>query len=188
MTEDLQAHARALAKRVESAAPALGNTRLVLIDGPAGSGKTTFARHLSGVLSAHAPIQTVHGDDLYEGWQGLPRLGDVLLDQVIAPLAVGRPGIFRKWDWHAGGRGEQVIVTPREVLIIEGVGVAMAAARVHASVVVWVEAPPDVRLQRGIDRDGEVMRDQWLRWQQAEQREFDREGTRAAANVVITNS
>ena len=188
MTADVQAQARALAKRVESSAPALGSTRLLLIDGPAGAGKTTLAQHLSRVLSADAPIQTLHGDDMYEGWAGLPRLADVLIDQVIAPLAVGMPGVFRKWDWHAGKRGDQVIVSPRSVLIIEGVGVAMEAARIHASLVVWVEAPADVCLERGIVRDGEALRDEWVQWQQVEQREFDREGTRAAADVVITTS
>ena len=188
MTVDVQAQARALAKRVESASPALGSTRLVLIDGPAGAGKTTFARELSRVLSADAPVQTLHGDDMYEGWAGLPRLADVLIEQVIAPLAVGMPGVFRKWDWHAGTRGDQVIVSPRSMLIIEGVGVAMKAARAYASLVVWVEAPPDVCLQRGIERDGEGLRTEWEQWQLAEQNEFELQGTRAAADVVIKTS
>lgn len=186
MTADVQAQARALAKRVERSAPALGLTRLVLIDGPGGAGKTTFARHLSSVLSADAPVQTLHGDDMYEGWDGLPRLADVLIDQVLAPLAVGMPAVFRKWDWYAGGRGEQVIVSPRSVLIIEGVGVAMKTARAHASLVVWVEAPPDVCLRRGLERDGERLRSEWKQWQLAERQEFDKEETRAAADVVIS--
>lgn len=188
MTVDLLTQARAVAQRVERVAPALGSTRLVLIDGPAGSGKTTLARHLSSVLSADAPVQTLHGDDMYEGWGGLPRLADVLIDQVIAPLAKGRPGEFRRWDWLTGARGERIAVPPRPVLVVEGVGVAMAAARVHASVVVWVEAPPEVCLRRGVERDGEAMRADWQRWQVAEQEQFAREGTRAAADVVITTS
>lgn len=188
MTADVQAQARALAKRVESSSPKLGSTRLVLIDGPAGAGKTTFAQRLSRELSATAPIQTLHGDDMYEGWGGLPRLAEVLIDQVVMPLAVGRPGLFRKWDWYAGKRGEQVIVSPRSVLIIEGVGVAMKAARAYASLVVWVEAPPDVCLQRGIERDGKALREELVRWQHAERHEFEREGTRAAADAVITTS
>ena len=188
MTADVPEQARALAKRVEETAPALGSTRLVLIDGPAGSGKTTLARHLSSALSADAPVQTLHADDMYEGWLGLPRLADVLIDQVIAPLASGRPGQFRRWDWLAGERAEHIVVSPRPVLIIEGVGVAMAAARAHASVVVWVEAPPDVCLRRGLERDGEAMRSEWEQWQVAEQHEFAREGTRAAADVIVSTA
>src|SRR5690554_3154793 len=182
----VQVHA--LAKRVQSAAPALGSTRLVLIDGPAGSGKTTLAGHLSSVLSADAPVQTLHGDDMYEGWLGLPRLADVLIDQVIAPLANGQPGEFRRWDWLAGERAERIAVLPRPILIVEGVGVGMAAARAHASVLVWVEAPPGVCLLRGLERDGEALRADWERWQRAEQQEFARERTRAAADLVIATT
>lgn len=188
MTVDVLAHAHALAKQVKAAAPALGSTRLVLIDGPAGAGKTTLAARLANLFMADARVQTLHADDMYEGWQGLPHLADVLIDQVVAPLAQGRPGQFRRWDWLASARAETVTVPTRPVLIIEGVGVGMAAARAHASVVVWVEAPPDVCLRRGLERDGEGMRDEWLRWQQVEAVEFAREGTRAAADVVIATA
>ena len=182
------AQARALAQRVENSAPALGSTRLILIDGPAGAGKTTLASHLFNVLSADARVQVLHGDDMYEGWSGLPRLADVLVDQVLTPLSLGQPGEFRRWDWHAGQRAEPIVVPPDPVLIVEGVGVGMAAARVHASVVVWVEAPSDVCLRRGIARDGEGMREEWRRWQRVERQEFAREGTRAASDVVITTT
>lgn len=185
MTVNTQAHARALAQRVPSAAPALGSTRLVLIDGPAGAGKTTLAQQLARELSSESATQTLHADDMYAGWSGLPELTDVLLDQILVPLSAGQAGVFRKWDWHAGARGAQVTVTPGSVLIIEGVGVAMRAARAYASLVVWVEADPDVCFRRLIERDGEELREELARWQQAERREFEREGARAAADVVI---
>lgn len=188
MTVDLQEQARAIAKRVEETGPALAQTRLVLIDGPAGAGKTSLARVLAKALSTKRHVQTLHADDMYEGWGGLPRLADVLIDQVITPLATGKTGRFRRWDWHAGARAEAVLVPPAPVLIIEGVGVAMEAARAHASVVVWVQAPADLCLRRGLERDGQAMRAEWLRWQVAEQQEFAREGTRAAADVIVTTA
>ena len=122
---------------------------------------------------------------MYEGWLGLPRLADVLIDQVIAPLAAGRAGEFRRWDWLVDKRAERIVVPPQPVLIIEGVGVAMAAARAHASVVVWVEAPPELCLRRGLERDGEALRSEWEQWQVAERREFAREATRAAVDVIV---
>jgi hypothetical protein len=50
---------------------------------------------------------------------------------------------------------------------------------------VWVEAPDDVRLQRGLARDGEAMRPQWLAWMRAEADHFAAEATRDRADVLI---
>lgn len=188
---------------IKSRPPSIGNTRVVLIDGPAGSGKTTLAGALAHVLTkdlvpapggdrhqagpgAAGDVQTLHGDDMYEGWDGLPRLGEVLLGQVIEPLVAGKLGQFQVWDWHAGKRAQRIEVRPREFLIIEGVGVAMARARAHASVVVWVEAPMEVRLQRLLARDGEELREELMQWQLAEADHFAKDGTRAAADVLVT--
>ncbi|MFW2514069.1 uridine kinase [Demequina sp. SO4-13] len=188
-----------IAHRVQAAGPRLGPTRVVLIDGPAGSGKTTLAARLWQALgsdpvlgqasigddAAPLPVQVLHADDMYEGWDGLPTLGDVLIDQVLAPMARGGAGRFRVWDWHRAQRAGEVEVSRPDVLIVEGVGVAMRRAREVASLVLWVEASPAERLRRGLARDGEGMRDEWLRWQRAEQEEFARQGTRAGADILI---
>src|SRR5436305_1845641 len=47
-----------LAERVRTGAPRLGTVRFVAVDGPAGAGKTTFARRLSAALRATAPDPT----------------------------------------------------------------------------------------------------------------------------------
>ena len=49
----------------------LGTGRLVCVDGPAGSGKTT----LGAELAERTGAQLVHGDDLMEGWRGLDAVG-----------------------------------------------------------------------------------------------------------------
>lgn len=56
-----------LADRVRAAPARAGGTRVVAVDGPAGSGKSTFAARLSAALGA--PV--VHLDDLIPGWTGL---------------------------------------------------------------------------------------------------------------------
>lgn len=170
-----------LVAAVERASARCGESRLVLIDGPAGSGKSTLARWLAGALAA--PV--VHADDMYEGWQGLSTLESVLVPQVIVPWSEGRPASFRRWDWERNARAEEVMVEPAPVVIAEGVGVAQRAARPWASVVIWVEAPWPLRLNRGIERDGQDMADHWRQWQQVEAAHFEAEGTRAAATVTI---
>lgn len=169
-----------LAARVRDAPPRLGRTRLVLIDGPAGSGKTTLAGRLGAALGA----QVLHGDDMYEGWSGLATL-DTILMEVLEPLARGQEGGFRRWDWHASARAERIAVPVNDALVIEGVGVASRAARAYASSVLYVDAPWELRLARGIARDGEAMRAEWERWQVNEVSHLEAQGTRAAADLVI---
>jgi uridine kinase len=175
-----------LARLVRAAPPRLGGRRLVLVDGPAGSGKTTLAARLGEALGA--PV--LHGDDMYEGWTGLGTLWAVLGEQVLEPLARGGSAAFRAWDWERSERGRVIEVaegdgTGADALVVEGVGVAQRRARPYASLVVYVEAPWEARLARGIERDGEAMRADWERWQAEEANFLEAEGTRAAADVLI---
>jgi uridine kinase len=164
------------------AAPArLGRTRLVLVDGPAGSGKTTLAGRLAATLGCGV----LHGDDMYEGWGGLPTLWETLGEQVLEPLARGEAGRFRRWDWARGERAEWIEVPAADALVVEGVGVAGRRARPYASLVMYVEAPREARHARGVERDGEALREEWLRWEAAEAPILGAEGTCEAADVVL---
>lgn len=171
----------ALARRVLTAPPRLGPVRLVCVDGPAGSGKTTLAGRLGDALGA--PV--LHLDDLYEGWDGLDGVFERLDGQVLAPLAAGRPGRYRRYDWTAGDWAEWHEVPVPDVLVVEGCGSAPRALGDRAVLVVVVEAPADLRLERGLARDGEAMRDEWLRWMGLEAVHLAREGTRDRADVVV---
>lgn len=170
-----------LVARVRTAPPSAGTTRIALIDGPAGSGKTTLADRLASALGA----QVLHADDMYEGWDGLGTLDAVLVDQVLAPLAQSEPAGFRRWDWHASARAERIEVPPADALVVEGVGVASRAARHYASLVVFVDAPWEARLTRGIARDGEAMRAEWEKWQAGEAPYLEDQATREAADVTV---
>ena len=165
----------------EARPPTLGSGRLVCIDGPGGSGKSTLAAALVDLQPAG---RVVHMDDLYDGWEGLARVTDQLAG-LLLPLAEGRPGSYRRYDWHAKAFAETVTVKPVPLLVVEGVGSAAAVYSTLATVVVWVEAPREQRLQRGLARDGEDLRGQWLQWMAAEERHFASEGTRRRADVVV---
>lgn len=177
---------RRLAEAVLAAPPLLGPVRLVCVDGPAGAGKTTLAAGLVDRLAAvGAVVGVVHMDDLYEGWSGLGGVWDRVEGQVLAPLAAGRPARYRRYDWAAGRFGERVDLPVPQVLVLEGCGSAPRAVDGRAVLRIFVDAPSDVRLARGVARDGEHLRGEWVRWQVAEQKVFARESTRNRADVVV---
>ena len=165
---------------VDDRPPTLGRGRLICVDGPAGSGKTTIASEIAALTGA--PV--VHMDNLYEGWDGLPRVGDQL-DRLLRPLSRNRPGSYRRWDWYADRWAEVVVVPPAPLLVVEGVG---SGSRSHAgliTVLVWVEVPAALRLERGLARDGVEMDEHLRAWARAEQEHFDRDGTRSRADLVV---
>ena len=132
------------------------------VDGPAGSGKTTFAAAVAATVPGSV---VVHMDDLFEGWDGLPTV-DAQLDSLLRPLATGEPGSYRRWDWDAGAWAERVTVEPTDLLVVEGVGSGSLRAADVTTVLVWVEAPYDVRMRRGLERDGDAFAPHWEAWAQ----------------------
>lgn len=158
-----------------------GATRVLAIDGPSGSGKTTLARRLRRVLGC----RSIHMDAIYPGWDGLAEAPGLLVDQVLRPLAEGRPAAYRRWSWEHGRWAESHAVAPEPVLIVEGVGSAAAACAAFLSVVVWIEAPPEERQRRGLERDGETYRPHWQRWARQEQDMFASDRTHERADVRL---
>ncbi|GAA1917730.1 uridine kinase family protein [Nocardioides hwasunensis] len=174
--------ARQVASAVLGAPPTLGRGRLVCVDGPAGSGKTTLAGALADVVP---DTQLVHCDELLEGWRGLPGLA-AAVEALLTPLAAGGPGEWRRWDWLADGWAETHHVHPGGLLVLEGVGCWSPAIADLVGHLVWVEADPDLRLTRGIERDGEEMRGHWLQWRVDEGELFERLRTREHADLVVS--
>jgi uridine kinase len=159
----------------------LGVNRLVCLDGPAGSGKTTWAAAIAAAAD-RAPI--VHMDDLYAGWSGLPQI-DLQLGDLLLPLAAGRPGSYRRYDWEDGRFAEKVVVDPAPVLVLEGVGSGASRFADLSTLLVWVEAPYGVRLERGLARDGDDFAPYWEQWARDETELFARERTRERADVLV---
>ena len=158
------------------------DARLVCVDGPAGSGKTTLAAQLGDALEA--PV--IHMDDLYEGWAAGPGGGAANLRRwVLDSLAAGEPVRYRRYDWVDGDWAEWHHVPPSAHLVVEGCGAAARQVDALGAFRIWVEADDAERLRRGLERDGEDARDHWLRWMVDEAAHYEREATRERADVRL---
>lgn len=184
LTDPASDAARLVLELARSRPATLGAGRLICVDGPAGSGKTTLAAALARL---EPRSRVIHMDDLYDGWDGLPRLTDQL-EPLLRPLAIGAAGSYRRYDWVAGRYAETVTVEPVPLLVLEGVG---SGSRPHAdltTVLAWVWAPTDLRLRRGLERDGSALAGRWRQWMLDEDALFVRERTPARADLFVDGS
>ena len=159
--------------------------RIVGVDGPAGAGKSSFAEPLAAALGA--PVVTV--DDFvswgdFAGWW--PRFDA----QVLTPLTAGRDAVWqaRDWsDWHGDTLGEWKTLPWSPTVVLEGVTCTRRATVGRLCYAIWVDAPAEVRLARGLARDrsfpdaGRL----WRRWMAEEERFFTTDGTQERADLVI---
>ncbi|MEQ4207267.1 uridine kinase [Actinopolymorpha sp. B9G3] len=172
----------AVARHILVEAPRLGPVRLVCVDGPTCSGKTTLAGKLAKVLG---DVPVVHMDDLYEGWDGLPGVAARLETWLLGPLRTGAPARYRRYDWTAGTFAEWHAVPACPALVVEGVGSAARVVDGHAVCKIWVEAPTETRYARGMVRDDGGFGPYWDTWAAAERRHFTMEQTRDRADLIV---
>lgn len=181
MARSSEPSARTVLDLALSRPPSLGAGRLICVDGPSGSGKTTLA---GALVDLAAEAHVVHTDDLVEGWDGISSVEEQLV-RLLRPLAEGRAGTFRRFDWFAGAVAETVTVVPAPLLILEGVASGASGIADLATVLVWLEAPTAVRKHRGIERDGATFAPHWEAWARAEQQHFAEHRTRERADLTL---
>jgi uridine kinase len=173
----------AAAELARSRPPRAGRTRVIAIDGRSGSGKTTLATALQAALDA--PV--VRLEDLYGGWDGLERGIDVLVSEVLEPIAQERTALVPRYDWIAARWDTPWALEPPEVLIVEGVGAGAQRAAAYESVLIWMDAPASVRKKRALDRDSETFAPYWDAWAAHEDAMLARERTPERADLILSS-
>ena len=76
-------------------------TPIILIDGRAGSGKSTFAEKLQQQLfrDGESAPRVIHMDNIFEGWEGLSLGSDYLVRFILNPLARKETASWQDWSW-----------------------------------------------------------------------------------------
>ena len=171
-----------LAELVEAAEPRCGRVRVVAVDGGAAAGKSSLAAALAERLSGSAVLST---DALLDGWAGQFSFWPRLRQDVLEPLAAGRTGSYRRYDWHAMCFAETVPVPVPRVLLVEGVS-AITACAGRLSVAIFLDVARDVRERRWIERDG-PLRAPWRDWLDSEDRFFSQHPPPPGAVLLRTD-
>ena len=152
------------------------------IGGHGGSGKSTLARAIAGSRTG-ADVEIVPTDSFWDGTQfDLPRLRTQVLDCLLR----GETAVYDEWDWHAKRLIERRSVAPAGIIVIEGVCALHQMFRDDLDVRIWVDATRDLRLARGVARDGEAMRSTWTDvWMPSEEAYVARDNPVAAAQFIF---
>ena len=125
-------------------------------------------------------------DALYDGWTGLnEELEQRVLGQLLLPLAHGRPARWQEYDWQRGAFDRWHDVARPDVLVLEGCGAGALSYATYTALLVWLEAPPDVRVARAVRRDGVQVLEHWSAWSTLEELHFATNRTRGRADVLV---
>lgn len=161
---------------------------IVLIDGPAGAGKSTLADDLTRNWPGQTDPVLVRMDDIYPGWDGLAAGSEFLTAELLEPLRSGRPAGWRRYDWVSATRAEWHPVGAGRPVVVEGCGTLSAANARLGDVRVWLDADDDLRKTRALARDHGGFDPFWDMWQEQFERFVRNENPVSRADLVLDGS
>ena len=164
-----------------------GGIRIIGVDGPQGSGKSTLAARISTLIGA--PLVQI---DDFVSWVDLVGWWPRFEAQVLSPLLSGSDARYQVRDWENDEFGTSLnggkTVRWSPFVVLEGLTCTRAAIADRLAYRIWVEAPDDVRLRRGLERDGDTHRDLWLDSMATERQFFVDDATRTRADLRVDGS
>jgi len=160
-------------------------TPIVLIDGRAGSGKSTFAETLQQQLfrDGESAPRVIHMDNIFEGWEGLALGSDYMVRFILQPLARRETASWQDWSWVKNQRSSWREFSGGTPLIVEGCGSLTERSKEHADISIWLEASEETRRERWIQRERHLEKFDF--WAAQELDFYAREKSQSLADLVI---
>jgi uridine kinase len=160
-------------------------TPIVLIDGRAGSGKSTFAEALQQQLfrDGESAPRVIHMDNIFEGWDGLALGSDYMVRFILQPLARQETASWQDWSWVKNQRSSWREFSGGTPLIVEGCGSLTERSKEHADLSIWLEASEETRRERWIQRERHLEKFDF--WAAQELDFYAREKSQSLADLVI---
>ncbi len=172
---------------VSSKEPKNGRFYTIAIDGRGGSGKTVFAEYLKKLVP---DFIFLNGDDYFEPVENQIVWGafnDARFRQdIIKPLQHGNSFIYRPYDWH-----KEPHISEQPTAITKGFCLERCFSfdfDLDWDLKIWVEAPKEVCLERGLAREHmprERVLAAWQIWQVAEDNYIAQKQPEELADIVI---
>lgn len=161
---------------------------LFAVDGPAGAGKTTFAQKLEAEYAASSTVQTIHLDNLYNGWDtALDHELTQTLAYITSSHMAGSGFTLKIFNWKVMRFDHSQFHEPTEFLILEGVGAAQEVVRLAGARTYWLDIDDETGLRRVLDRDGGHLELQMRKWQRQQELHFIADQTRESCQFKLTS-
>jgi uridine kinase len=160
-------------------------TPIILIDGRAGSGKSTFAEKLQQQLfrEGESAPRVIHMDNIFEGWEGLALGSDYMVRFILHPLARQETASWQDWSWVKNQRSSWREFSGGTPLIVEGCGSLTERSKEHADISIWLEASEETRRERWIQRERHLEKFDF--WAAQELDFYAREKSQSLADLVL---
>ena len=178
-----------LREMLRSKHPKVGDTLFIAVDGRGGSGKSTVAQYLSERLNA----EVVRTDD-FASWGNPFGWWPLLIEQVFQPIQNGTRTLYYPLSvYRMGWQPATAVGQPvTEIMVLEGVSSSRKEFRQYISLSIFIDAPKDICLRRGLERDrlkgkrseSELIR-LWEGWSAEEDSYLQRDDPKQHADVVI---
>lgn len=168
---------------------------LVAIDGCGGSGKSTLSEY---IVSRYGGGQIIHMDDFYKPSNERLQLEinkkdsgsdyDIkrLTQDIIIPIINGMDARYQRYDWDVDKLVEWHTVEPNGLIIVEGVYSISDQLHNKYDIKIFVECNRELRLKRGLERDGENALDFWKQWMIEEDKYLQEQKPRDRSDFTIS--
>jgi hypothetical protein len=131
-------------------------TRWIGVDGFGAAGKSTLAAAIADAAGGVVVSVDDFGRVGVRGWDR-----ELFIRQVLDPLLAGHPGRYQAWDLAADAPLDWRELPAGLPLIVEGVSCIDVRVPVPWDLTLWVEASPEVRWQRILDRNEPDLLERW---------------------------
>ncbi len=167
----------------------------IAIDGCGGSGKSTLAEH---IVSRYVGGQIIHMDDFYKPSNERSQLEiwekeagedyDIkrLKQDIIIPVINGMEARYQRYDWGLDKLAEWHTIEPNGLIIVEGVYAISDQLHNMFDIKIFVECNRDLRLKRGLMRDGENALESWEHWMIGEDKYLQEQKPRDRSDFIIS--
>ena len=145
---------------------------IIAIDGRCASGKTTLAKAITEQMDCNV----IHMDDFFlrpeqRTANRLATPGENIdherfLEEVLIPLSKGLPVTYHPFDCHKMGFGEEILLTPKKINIVEGSYSCHPSLRDYYAYTFFLTISLEEQMKRIIDREGvekaKIFKEKWI--------------------------